>query len=161
MAVSGSFPWQREPTSRSSQKSKIAILILCRSNHYLQFHIKYQLYIFSLSGLLIVVFCIVLVAIEKSEVHHAGLLILLVSIAISLVCLILYLSYLPRSIGSVYFMVMEMSKFLISFFSTDNFSRLGSTCADSSGYKYMDQHISYVSTFICHLAKVSNYSLTL
>ncbi len=56
-----------------------------------------------------------LVAIEKSEVHHAGLVILLVSTAISMVCLVLYLSFLPRSIGSVYFMVgtMPVNKLLL------------------------------------------------
>ncbi|XP_032779776.2 cationic amino acid transporter 2 isoform X2 [Daphnia magna] len=60
--LNGSLPWKREPTQASSRKSKFAITILC---------------------LLTVIFCLILASIEQSQVYHAGLIILLVSSAIS------------------------------------------------------------------------------
>ncbi|KZS20239.1 putative Cationic amino acid transporter [Daphnia magna] len=82
--LNGSLPWKREPTQASSRKSKFAITILC---------------------LLTVIFCLILTSIEQSQVYHAGLIILLVSSAISMLGSVLFLSFLPRSIGAVYFMV--------------------------------------------------------
>nr|CAH0110212.1 unnamed protein product [Daphnia galeata] len=82
--LDGSLPWQREPTEASSKKSKLIIFILC---------------------LLTVIFCTLLASIQKSQVYHAGLIILLLSTAISMLGLVLYLCFLPRAIGRVYFMV--------------------------------------------------------
>ncbi|XP_046651671.1 cationic amino acid transporter 3-like isoform X1 [Daphnia pulicaria] len=78
------LPWQREPTEDSSKKSKIIIFVLC---------------------ILIVISCTVLASIQKSQVYHAGLIILLLSTAIAMLGLVLYLCFLPRAISRVYFMV--------------------------------------------------------
>ncbi|XP_046453485.1 cationic amino acid transporter 3-like isoform X2 [Daphnia pulex] len=78
------LPWQREPTEDSSKKSKIIIFVLC---------------------ILIVISCTVLASIQKSQVYHAGLIILLLSTAIAMLGLVLYLCFLPRAINRVYFMV--------------------------------------------------------
>lgn len=51
--------------------------------------------------------CTVLASIQKSQVYHAGLIILLLSTAIAMLGLVLYLCFLPRAISRVYFMVNE------------------------------------------------------
>ena len=57
------------------------------------------------SGFLTVIFCIILDSIQNSQVYHAALIILMLSTAISMLGLVLYLCFLPRAIGCVYFMV--------------------------------------------------------
>lgn len=108
MRLDGSLPWQREPTEASSKKSKLIIFILCRRRLYIL--LRYSPHKLGPndnfnSGLLTVIFCTLLASIQKSQVYHAGLIILLLSTAISMLGLVLYLCFLPRAIGRVYFMV--------------------------------------------------------
>lgn len=107
----GWLPWQRPATPTSSYRSKWMIAILCTSNS-VQFNsssIVYSIFFnFFFSnkkklGFLVVAFCGVFRFMEDLPLLHnkAALIVFMISMSLG----VAYLSYLPRSVTSVYFMV--------------------------------------------------------
>lgn len=105
-----------------------------------------------LEGLLTVMLCCLLVGLNGS--HDFYLVVLLATAAISSVGSLLYLCWLPRSVPTVYFMVLCHFITIILYFScVINFNcNSGSIGSTASSPQYLDQHLSHVSAFNGYLA---------